>query len=696
MKHSNKKVVALVLAMMMILSSLTVVAAGRELVVDAGESYVVTTTTNLNSLTIEDGASVVAADGYLLTMVVNGVEKAVEEGVYEGYIDLVLTEDYSDEVIGSFSGRGGEEFRTAIYVDENGINYDRSVTETLVGGRTSGAVADGVSITGESENFNGIIITGAEYEISNASIYLDGQGDGIDGNGEPNVSDFSGLGSAIAAYDDAVVTLDNVNIFTSGVARPAVFSDAGSDVLVTDSRITSIGGELHDDYINTANQYYMVAPPWVLGITGNARTTNLMGTCSTMTVVNTEAIANQWGVLSTDSGSDMVLTVVDTTMTLEGNNQEDPFSENYGSGYGTYIIGDAQEYFYGVTMNVGTYGSILTGGDAIYASSNFDEELDIYPLVQIPTGTYETDFMGNEVEVTIAEQADEAVFTGIEGQGKNTVINSDAFGFMAHNSGSLTITDGTEVNTDNATFLMKSGDVDIVVSDQAKIRTEDGIILQMIDNDDSLVGASMEGDYAPAFNTTFSETEGYPGIDYEVEVSSVGQNTYNFMATDVVLKGDLYNGTGYYGGQAADQLNVNIGSGATLSGDIAATSVVHVNEFGEQNTYFTIDEYYYLGHVGNQAYYNGGNDINVNLVQGGNWIVEDYSLITSLTIDATSSISVAPGRNLAVYVDGSEVVIEPDTDYSLEGVIELVVSIKAQSEEGKDNNQSKVKESKNK
>ena len=94
--------------------------------------------------------------------------------------------------------------------------------------------------------------------------------------------------------------------------------------------------------------------------------------------------------------------------------------------------------------------------------------------------------MGNTSEGYDVVAAKTPVFTGITGIGRNTTINSDAFGFMAHNSGSLTITDNTVVNTDNATFLIKSGDVDLNVNDGAKINTKDGVILQMIDNDDSI------------------------------------------------------------------------------------------------------------------------------------------------------------------------------------------------------------------
>jgi|GEM_PF-361872 len=643
-------------------------SVNETLIIEANSNYIVEETTELSNLTIGTGANVSAKEGYLVSLVVNGVEKSIEPGFYSGDIFLTLTEDYSDTVIGSYSGRGGEAFRAGLYIDDKGIVYDRSVEQVMTGGSYNDTSANGMAISGESDNFNAIIVNSADFILKNASINLFGASDGS------NTSDFSGLGSAVAAYNNSKVTLDHVDIYTEGVARPAVFTDAGSDTLITDSKLRSMGGTLYDGYVNTADQAKMVAPPWVLGITGNARTTNLMGTLSTSTFVRSDIYANQWGALSTDSGSDMVLTAVDTTMTLLGEKQNDPYSTRYGSGYGTYIIGDAQEYFYGCTFNVGTYASILTGGYGLYASSNFDENLDIYPLSQVPNGTILTDMMGNETEGYDTVKADEPVFTGITGLGQPTIINSDAFGFMAHNSGTLEITDQTLVNTDNATFLMKSGDVNMIVSDGAQLKANDGVILQMMDNDDAIVGADFSQG-APNFNTDFYETQGYPGINYDVDITTENRNTYTFTASDVDLKGDLYNGTGYFGAQASDLLEVTLEANTKLKGDISASSLIHIDEYGNQNTHFTIDEYYYLGHVANRPFYNGGNDVKVTVKKGAEWTVEDVSLLTSLTVESGASLKAPKGKTLNILVNGVKTEIIPDKKY--EGNIVLAVTEQA-------------------
>jgi hypothetical protein len=611
-----------------------------------GSTWVVIENAKLSSLTIAEGASI-KTPGKNLTMIVNGIETGIKPGTYKN-VDLVITDKLNASPVGT-SNRGVDNYRAGIYVDKTGLVKSLSVSQAVSGGTITAASACGIDINSTSDNFNGIMVNGAEYAIKDSTFNFLSNSDGSD------VSDFDGYGAVISAFNNARVTVDKVNIRTEGVARLAFFAHDYADMLVTDSSFKVMGGTLYDGYVNSSDTSKMVAPPWVLGITGSARATNLMGTCSTFTVVRTDANANNWGVLSTDGGSEMVMTVVDSTLTLLG--QKDSFSTNYGSGYGTYIL-EAREYFYGVTFNVGTYAGIVTGGDATYASSKFENPLSIYPLKQVPNGKTVTDRRGQTKEGYDVVRSDTPVFTGITGLGRNTVINSDGFGWMAHNSGNLIITDGTIVNTDNAAFLMKAGDVNITVSDAVNINSKDNIILQMIDNDDALVGRSSIG---RGFNTEFNEVKGYPGIDYSVKTTTDKRNTYTFTATDVELNGDLYNGTGYFGGQAADRLEVTLGRGASLKGSISATSIIHVDEKGNQNTHFTMKEYYYLGHVANKVFYNGGNDISVTLKDGAIWSVSGTGAITGLTIGEGCKINAPKGHKVTMTVDGVKKPIKAGT-----------------------------------
>ena len=605
-----------------------------------------------------------APEGYQVTLVVDGVETEIVPGTsYTKEDNAVVVYTNAKGLYGSYNGRGEEEYRTALFVDNTGIVEEKSVTEAIAEGTYDETSADGLSLKSTSDNFSGFILNGnddeelLEYTISNSEFAFLTNSDGS------NISDFTAFGAVLIAFGNSKLTLDNVKINTEGVAKAAIVADTGADILVKDSEVNVAGGTLYDGYVNTADQTLMVAPPWVLGITGNARGTNLLGDYSTSTFVNSKLTANGWGVLSTDACSNVVLTTIDTTLTLDGD-----------SGYGTYAIGNAKEYFYGTAFDVATYANIITGGYVTYASSN---------------GTFD-----------IVEDSEEAttIFEGIEGLGQSSTINSDAFGIMWHGNGEANVLDGTEVNTENAAFLIKNGIVGINV-DNAVINSADGTILQMMDNDDNTVGVYFpEGAAGPSFNTEFHEEEGYPGIDNDViydpnaaaaegamsegeaaeetmTVEGVPENTSDYTVTanftNVSLDGNIYNATGYVG--EPKTLSVIIGENAELNGIITASSAIHSTDSGEtQNTDFTIDEYYKLGHVANKVYYNGDNNVDVAVESGGVWNVTEECEITSLTVEPGGTV------NGTITVDGSEIEVAEGETY--EGTILLSAGTTNQEE----------------
>jgi hypothetical protein len=420
--------------------------------------------------------------------------------------------------------------------------------------------------------------------------------------------------------------------------------------------VTAMGAnpltEAYDGYVNSADQSIMISPPWVLGIQGGARLANMLGENSTLTVIDSKVISGAWGVLSTDAGSNFMMNVVNSKVEILPESKggmssgKFPYSRKYGSGYGSYIIGDAQQYFYGTHIRGTTYASILTGGDGYFSASWGDIEL---------------------------KDADGGTIETLCGWGRPTVIQS-VFGFMTHNSGSINVLDGTVVLTEEATFLYKAGDVDFV-ADKAVLKPKSGIILQMIDNDDTTVGAEM-GANGPVFNTEFYEDEGWPsenGNDVPATTSGpFGPATANSVSLNLTnghYRGDVFNGTGYYT-QLGDALEVNIGEGAVLKGAISLTETRHIDENGDQNTYFTMDEYYYLGHVENRNHRNGNSSLSVSLTDGAIWKVTGESFITSLMV-ADGAIVGPRGKTVVMTVDGVSTPIEQGQLYEGEIVIQL-------------------------
>lgn len=562
-------------------------------------------------------------------------------------VDRIVTS--SENNLSSFGAGGWTEadddyaYVSALFVNGGKID-ERSVTEAIISGTYDEKAADGLVIKSLDEGFNPIIIHDSKYTIKNADITINApQSNGLVTN------DFSGYGAAIATYgDDTVLTLENSKVNVSGVANLTVFTDDGSDIIIKNSQLHADGGTLHADYKNSPDQTTMVAPPWILGIMGTSRCTNLMGNDSSMSVIDSETTAAQWAILSTDSGSNMTLTVINSYMGLTGADYDlqadGSFQTEYGktgatanpytdkAGYGTYTIGNSNQKFYGVDMEVGTYANIYTGGIGLYSAMKAGKSIDYLNAQGEVMGTY-----------TPAKD-------------KVTTINSDTFGFMIHQgSNSLTIEEGTVVNSEYTSMLLKTGcTMDALISSGSQLNAGNGILLQVMDNDDATTGMDVA---TFSFYTTHEEYAGWP---------TVGTTTANDMSTftyeDVNLEGDIFNGSGWElnanGAQTASPIEITLSGKTTLKGQISSTAAIHVTKEGSdaikaapagqktsenwvkyQNTSFPIGHYFDIGQVANMVASNGFNTVDVVVKDSAKWNVTADGIVNNVT--AASSAIVA-------------------------------------------------------
>ncbi|MBQ6327145.1 MAG: hypothetical protein IJI26_13950 [Clostridia bacterium] len=572
----------------------------------------------------------------------------------------------AEGVIGSWSSGGSEdyEYSAALYVTAEGIDEEKSSTERIASGAYDASSSDGIVIEDTQSGDNGIIVVDADYVISNTEINLLTDADGSD------TCDFSGRGSAIAVYgSQANVTVEDSTLHTAGVATMPIFADDGATLTIKNSTLQSDGGTLNADYLNTPDQALMVAPPWILGIMGTSRCTNMMGDNTTTNVIDSETSAGAWAVLSTDAGSDMVLNVYDSSLTLNNADEsaaaplqaeggqisqtlDNPYTVNYGSGYGTYAIGNAVETFAGATINVGTYATIFTGGSATYTALEAGE-------------TYELKNSAGETTATYTATEDKA-----------TEIHSDTFGFMVHQgSNAIALEKGTVVDSGYATFLVKSGSSNETLTatvDDATI-TNGGVLIQVMDNDDTTNGGMMDADDpentnggSQNFKPCHTEDAGF-----NTDAASAGSTEQTFTFTNSSYTGNIYNASGSDDLEGTT-LNVTFGEGADYSGAIAATSAIHVTYDGSvavkdnggyafddadeaaafaaqyQNTSFTIEEYWSIGQVANLVNDNSANTVNVTLTDDAVWTVTDTSLIASLTLEGSARVIVPESVTLTV------------------------------------------------
>ena len=595
----------------------------RKISVGAGETYELTATTRVNVLTIAEGGSVTVPDGYSLSMTVNGVDTgeaivgtggtdtAIQAGTYRG--DIVLTVATANAITYNTLVFP---FRQAIHVDADGVLKASSVLAGVVGGRLTDAYAKDVRISSTGEAYNGVFAAGS-YTLQRPRISFTGNGR----------SDFVGYGAAVLGTGtDTTLVVEGADIDTEGAVRTAVIADGGSNVIVKDSRILTKNGVLPDDYQSTVNTPYMEDAPWMLGISGNVRATNLLGTATKATYINSSVFSEAWGALSVDNGSNTQLTAINCEF---GNTGVD--------GYGTYAIGNATERILGSRLEVATYAAINRGGAIYYGDS---------------TRAAVAQLNGDlELGLTARELAAIPV--------RPTVINSRRWGFMWHGAGSVDISGGTVVNSEKSTFLDKGQQVTITVdgSEGARLNPRNGILLQMMENDDP---GPVVTNGVPYNTGVYTEPTSDPVKDTSFDVSAAHDADTTATFTDIALTGDFYNGM-----RNAKNLVLTLTGGSRLRGVVSASRTEHAIAT------ITSAEYRQLGEVTNTTQPAVNNGVLVRLGSGSRWTVTGTSYLTGLAIASDAALTAPSGRSLSLTVDGAATTIAPGGTYT--GALVLTV-----------------------
>ena len=436
----------------------TALAATKKIA--AGSTWVIGKTANLTGLTIAEGAAIKVPEGYCVTMTVDGVGTAIKPGAYKGKIVLTVTKEI--KISGATGGGGGgggmpggaggapgdaggggdmpegagggmpeggmpggpgggvsDPFRAAVYVENGEYIAEKSVAAAVADGKVTGTSAQDVKITSNEGKFNGIIVTGdakSSYSITNPVINLNGNGG----------DDTSGLGMGIMAAGKAEVTVENAKIVTNGANRSAVFVKGEGIIHVNNSSIETNNGPSAEESSNSSiGSGIMSAGPWLLGIKGKVRATNVIES-GTAYYNNTHIKSQAWGALSTDGPVKVRLYATKCLI------------ETVESGYGVYSIGDCLTYFSGCTFNVADYGAIVCD----FASATFTDA---------------------------------------------TTVNSRRIGVMMHDGSGgtiLTIDKGSVFNAKSTVIQIKGRRGADIVVDNAQLNTESGVILQTMPNDD--------------------------------------------------------------------------------------------------------------------------------------------------------------------------------------------------------------------
>ncbi len=576
--------------------------------------------------------------------------------------------------------------KAALCGNEAGINEEASLQEALKGAdvktetvvlppqgpmspdeiRFEKMTVIGGEVDCQEGNFNGFACQGGEWVIKDTKINVGGE----IGN------DFIGLGSGILIEGDTAATIDGVEIHCNGAARTPIVAREKARIFVKDAVLTTEDGNLAPDYVGTVFPEKMKSSPWMLGVNGNARATNLMGQ-AVATYYNSDIKAEKWGVLSTDDNTGVRLHAINSSAMISGGMKpieeiyanaaagkfdfyEDEIDHEFAegewqdtkkpSGYGTYSIGDTTVTIAGSTMVVPDYIAIVANGPA---SLNLTSS-----------------------ESSSIATANQYLAIASEVEPKKSVLFSNRFGVMYHSGAGFGVTNvdkGTVMYTGKAAFEVK-GCGTVINVDDAYIYSGEGIILQVMDNDDAGIDvATME--------TTTDYVEKHVKATATEEATKAatvaGEGSVYATFSNMTLNGDIYNASGWEEAREADTLSGDgnyeneVGGGASAAADLSLVldNVVYTGLVSTTEAYHNQDvighaDYDQIGVVNNAVCIPENAGIIVKLRNNTVWNVTGTGYVTSLTVDETSSIGDAK-----VFVNGTEVAVEAGVTYT--GVIRI-------------------------
>ncbi len=370
---------------------------------------VIAETTSVFGLKLMPGAALLPPEGKLLTMTVNGVQVNPVAGTYEGDIVLTITDPIH---VGTMAQ---SDLRAAVCIENGAMVPEKSVTAAAPSVSVIGHTITGLKVTSLGDCFSAL------YLNDNHPYVLDQPEIECIGNGE---NESVGEGAGIITAGTATVTLNRARIKMRGAARSALFGGGHSKLTVNDSEIETVGGVLPPDYEDSIAAGRMKRVPWMLGLRGNSRATNLAEFAEA--VYNRCRItAYEWGAMSTDGVDRCRLTLNDSHIQVTG-----------PSGYGTFALLDTVNTLNHCTVDVPDYACILANGPA------------------------------------------STVITG------GTEIHAGRFAAMCfRNSGHIRVDGGSTLKTGETTFVVKGCATQFDV-EQAVLTPENGVILQVMDTDD--------------------------------------------------------------------------------------------------------------------------------------------------------------------------------------------------------------------
>ena len=297
----------------------------------AGTRWEITQDQRLDKLVIEAGGELVAPEGKSLVLMCNKELYDPRPGSYEG--DVLIRVIEAVDKLGELEGP----YRSGLFFDAGGLSEARSVLP----GKAGETQVQDLGLTLHGNFLNGITAAGGRVVVEDSTVSLLGNGD-----------DFRLIGTAVAAAGDAEMVIRNSTIRSRGIAATTVAVGGDADVLIDGCTLQGQGIEDPDYYLDN---HHLTVVPWVLGLKGTVRASNLLER-GTVTYYNSTASCNGWGVLSVDATKDATHNVVNVNASI-------PAGQAYDSGYCCYLLGGTTSTFLGCTFDVPDYVFAVGGND---------------------------------------------------------------------------------------------------------------------------------------------------------------------------------------------------------------------------------------------------------------------------------------------------------------------------------------------
>ncbi|MCD7845875.1 MAG: hypothetical protein LUG57_08520 [Oscillospiraceae bacterium] len=534
MKIKRHAILALFLVAALLMAGVPAMAsadpAEDALVLADGETLTVSEDMTLSSLVIGEDCAVEAAEGYRLIMTADGVVVRPEAGSYENVVLTLQAEDYTYGDYDETGNAEDEAFRFLFNAGEEILFVESAFDEAVSITEEDGWVVfdgSGTTLTVNEDRINAIAVENTDTIIRSIDILVEGLGLCEYGN-------VFGAAISVAGSDSNVIVQD-VSVTTVGAIMSTLNSSAG-DVLVMDSQFNGYGTALDATGLHSGIAPYsnvqgaITEVPWVLGLYGSLRATNVIGSANVL-YYNTSATSNGWGVYSTDGGNSIIIINSDASY-------DDSYGAAFNSLYGSYVL-SLPSHFYGFQVDLSgaeenTYGIVARGSFTIGASSQENlEALDALinqPQEEASDEASSESSSGIESAAGVWEMFLDNV--ALEDVTEQRSVLKAKFGIMSHGAsgGTFDIT-GTDIIADEAAILLKQAYMTILMDETVTIDAPI-IIHQQITDD-----ASM-GEYA--YDNCWA-TATAPFL-YEVEDSGEAPASgANAIMTGMTLEGDFYN-----------------------------------------------------------------------------------------------------------------------------------------------------------